>query len=199
VELKPRTKLVGGVLALALAALIVDRMVGPGPASAEAAPASDQGAAQAAPVREPPRKQAPIEPAHHGALGARLDELASAEAAPTKDAFIAPVAWFPPDPAPEQVQLVDKPREEPKRRLTSVVGDGSRAGKAAVIDGKLFKVGSPVMVEGSDGRKYRYELVRAWFEGNVGRAQVRINGKLVELVACKEEDKAAGDAGGTRP
>ncbi len=198
-ELKPRTKLVGGVLALALAALIADRVIGYGPASAEAAPAADQGAAATGPVREPPRKQAPQESAHHGALGARLDELASTGGAVAKDAFIAPVAWFPPDPAPEQVQLVDKPREEPKRRLTSVVGDGSKAGKAAVIDGKLFKVGVPVVVEGSDGRRYRYELVRAWFEDNVGRAQVRINGKLVDLVACKEEEKGSGDAGGTRP
>ena len=193
-ELKPRTKIVGGVLALALAALIFDRVIGSGPASAEAAPAADQGV----PAREPPRKQVVAAPVNQGALAARLKVLGAAGSGAGKDAFVAPAQWFPPDAEPEQVQIKDTPREEPKRRLTSVVSDGSKVGKAAVIDGKLFRVGERVVVTGSDGRKYGYELVRAWFENNVGHAQVRINGKLVELVACKDE-REAGDAGGTRP
>jgi hypothetical protein len=183
VELNTRTKVAGGVLALALAALIYDRVILGGPASASAAPVADQ----APPSREPPRKQVQ-ESAFHGALATRLETLAaSLLTSQEKDAFVAPAAWFPPDPEPEQTVVVQSHKDEPRRRLTSVVADSTGRGRAAVIDGKLFQVGVPQTIEGTDGRKHRYELVRAWFEGKVGRAMVRVDGRVVELTTARED------------
>lgn|GEM_PF-2640604 len=187
-ELNRRTKLVGGVLALAVAALIYDRVIAGGtPATATA----DLAPPQAEPVltpATPSQAKAEEKPAHRGALSARLSSLESEfSSAPSRgDAFVAPVAWFPVDDTPE-LGTKDAPKKTGVHVLTAVMMDKDGKARFAVVDGQRLRPGLPLKCT-VDGKTRTYELVKAWVdEHNETHVEILVNEELYELT--REERK----------
>ncbi len=187
VELNTRTKIAGGVLALALAALGVDQFL-PGPATAEAG----SPVAEAAPAVATPRTSKPA--AKPGALARRLAQLGGTQEGverEERDVFVAPVSWFTVVSAEplKKVEAKVAPAPTSAHRLTSVGSGG-----VAQIDGHVLKVGKPVVAEGLDGKRQKYELLSLEQDDSkrVWVAQVRIGKDEVRLDLTLGADDAAG-------
>jgi hypothetical protein len=198
VELPKRTKIAGGVLVLALAALGYDRFaVGPESASAAAEPAgitnSPEASAKAgAPLPSTALSEPLVQPT--GALADRLSQLRLAlpKDAARDDAFKAPPEWF---PAPVRKPITEAPRlpeTKPVFKLTSVLslGQGELAPKVAVIDNHKLMVGgepgarapypSEIQIKNTDGSLSTLRLVSA--DDKAGSALIELDGQPMELV-----------------
>jgi hypothetical protein len=190
VELTKRTKVAGGVLALALAFLIWDRLNAPASASAatEATPPAPSATA-AAPSKGPAPKTAD-QALHQGALADRLEQL-SAGSGSRADAFAAPMEWFPAPVVapPSKARPEAAPVDFSKHCLSNVVVGGPGLPVIAVVDGHTIKVGQTWMSPEGD---MSIEVVEASRAGG-GRAKVRINGREGELkVQNTRKAEAAG-------
>lgn len=167
VELNKRTKIAGGVLALALAALGFDRF-GTGPQGAEAAETPE-----ASPASTAPRPPVAEQPSAKGRLAGRLAELGQedADASVGRDAFVAPAAWF----VKVEPALAAEPVTEPgpvKHRLTAVMG-----ADFAKVDDHLLRIGKAAAYDGEDKKSHQYELVSVRRdESGAPVATVRIDG-----------------------
>lgn len=187
-ELNRRTKLVGGVLALAVAALIYDRVIAgstPATATADLAAPADPALTPAAP---PAQAKADEKAIHRGALSARLASLENeASATPARgDAFVAPVAWFPVDDTPEP-GAKSPSKKTNVHTLTAVMMDKDGKARFAVIDGQRLRPGVPLKCT-VDDKTRTYELVKAWVdERNETHVEVLVNDELYELT--REERK----------
>jgi hypothetical protein len=179
VELNRRTKLVGGVLALAVAGLIYDRVItGGGPATADAAPVQPtvEGAKPADSGTTPENK------GNVGKLADRLAALDEDLGGPgvREDAFVAPVGWFPVDDtiaAPATV--VAKPGHG--HVINSVLRLRDKEVKSVVVDGKMLRPQVPVKFE-EQGKEWTYELVKAWVDDDqVTHVEFKVNGQLMEI------------------
>jgi hypothetical protein len=147
VELNRRTKLVGGILALAVAALIYDRFIAGGPASAEVAPMNSAASAPEA-KPEPPAAR-PERPPNRGALSSKLAVMrAESNVSAPRDAFVAPAAWFP----PPEVAVQDEPqpvaaaaRVSTVHKISSVMfkDRAMKDVRFAVVDNQRLEVGCP--------------------------------------------------------
>ena len=183
-ELNRRTKLTGGVLALAVAALIYDRVISGGPVSADAAPLQPAAAAADPSPASPARNEASPS---QGALARRLDALDDVFTGPMQreDAFAAPITWFPKESDAATAAPAPVAKRAGEHSVRSVLIDKGQV-RSAIVDGRLLRPGVPVKV--NDGAKTRtYELVRAWIHEGKSHAEVRINGELLEL---SDESKA---------
>ncbi|HYE62598.1 MAG TPA: hypothetical protein VD997_11440 [Phycisphaerales bacterium] len=185
-ELNRRTKLAGGVLALAVAALIYDRVIaGDGPASAEAS----------APAAKPPalgdaerEKSGPENPNHRGALAAQLTKLGEADQpmwpSTRDDAFVAPATWFPADeePSSHADSAAASAKSASHYVINSVLMDrGTNLISSVTVDNKALRPGLPVKVD-AGGKVRTYELVRAWIdEAKVTHVELKVDGKLIEI------------------
>jgi hypothetical protein len=198
VELNKRTKLVGGLLAFALAGLIFDRVIGYGPKVAQAAPAPE---AAAAPPREAPRLATGKGSQHHGALTARLKAIGGSRVdSPQRDnAFIAPVAWFPPDEEVVQQKQAEAKKAQRQHHLTTVLSSKDRGIYAVRVDGKLLRRNAPELVESAEG-KYKLEFIAAEYDDKTGvtRVEVLVDGDPLTLFAgnkdkeVRETDQSGG-------
>jgi hypothetical protein len=189
VELNTRTKVCGGVLVVALGVLVFDHFTS-GPESADAANpvVADNPTTQ---VKDP----APTSPSVKGSLASRLNELSKDSAAfgpfQRENVFVAPAAWFPPDPEPAApaAPTEDKLHASGIRSVFAVTGGAVYA----VVDGKVLQPGVPATFEGPDEKVHTYELIRAWTEKG-GGALVKIDGREVELLVRKPETDSKENA-----
>ncbi len=148
-------KMILAILALAVAALVTDRLFlsgGTGPQRASASPAAAEtrsgAAAPASPETEPPA------PAQKGPrLATRLQAIAEQldlDAAGARDAFTLPPAWLNElqDPPTASQEPEPEPEPDPAARfaehhtLTSVILTAD--GGSAVVDGKVVPMGQAI-------------------------------------------------------
>jgi hypothetical protein len=192
VELNKRTKIIGGVMVVGLAALAYDRLSG-GPDAAVAAPANPASAA-AAPSGNPPAA-APHPAGEHGALAGALADRLGQLGRPSDsrpDAFVAPVAWFPPPAAAEKEKTEKKTIDLTKYHVTSVMeSKDSKHPSTVVVNGHPLVGGKAWM---SPDKQETLELIEATPQRGVVR--VRINGQECELKLPENmSDKAKPDEG----
>lgn len=191
-ELTKRTKVAGGVLALALGFLIWDRWSAPASASAatEATPASTPSTPSSPQSAATPSKASPEQQLHQGALADRLDQLSSSSGSRGADAFAAPMEWFPEPVIAKPAKA--KPENTPvdlSRHVLKAVLEGPGLPTTALVDGHAMKVGQKWSSPDGDET---IELLDASKAGG-GRARVRINGREGEL---KVQNARKGEGAG---
>lgn len=181
-ELNRRTKVVGGVLALAVAALVYDRFIAGGPAEAGAAPPGVPAAPPSA-ERSEPKPEAPKQP--RGALATKLASLEVTEVGPStrEDVLVAPVGWFPVEEEAAAAPAAPKAAETSKHVLNSVLASRGKPIESVVIDGQLLRLGvaKTVTLE-NEARSRTYEFVRARVDDDrVTHVEFKVDGRLLEV------------------
>lgn len=198
VELNPQRKLFVSVLAVALVALVVDRVIiggGGGPASAHAAGEAPPGASSASGAsQEKPAQEAPIAVP---SLAERLRDLEKARRVPARpdehtvqpgfsDAFLADGTWLPRQaeaaPAGPVATKPEAPGEPESHGLTI----SAVLNHLAVINGKPFKLNEQMELEVAGGRKVMVTLLEV--DGKAREVRVLADGReLVLAIASKDK------------
>lgn len=196
-ELNPQRKLFISVLAVALVALVVDRVIigGSGPASAHAA----GEAVPAVPAESPAAadKTARTEKVVVPSLAQRIRDVEKARRAPARpdehtvqpgfsDAILADGAWLPRQaeaaPAPSGTTKAEAPTTELEAHGLAV---SAVLNHLAVINGKPFKLNEQLEIEVAGGRKVMVTLLEV--DGKARQVRVLADGReLVLVIASKD-------------
>ncbi len=151
VELNPQRKLFVSVLALAVTALLVDRVIlggGGGPATATASivdPGARPAQTPAEPAQGTPAAATPA--ATSATLAQRLSQAAGKDRSGFSDAFDVSGGWMPVQPAAPAHVPTPATKVDPLKhfKLSAV------AGRLAVINGRPFEINKPTEIKTPDG------------------------------------------------